>query len=1123
MTTTYYVSTTGSDSLNNGLTSDAPYRTLAKACSVLAPSDTLLLKGGDTFYEYLIPTVTGTSGYTVQGAPNVINIGSYGTGKARLSALRLLPNTWQVHQGDIYKLQLDSSYALAKGYNQLFSGDDPLIEGRWPKVPNFRDYKRNTCCISTYGELDTSSLSGGTYSAYYQAPELTQFPDNYWQGGSISFAPGYEWEAYSADILSNTQGTGRVDFRYPYTSALGANVYKVASDDPFYISHCLNTLMTSDAIQGEWYFELGTYVLYMKGVPSGNYYLKARSRCINLSSVSYYNVSDLDLIGGYIDTANTKTNLTLSNLTVAYPRYCNYSNTWPKEAAVQVRSSNFTFTNGIIYGCTGGAFEVTEGSVISITNNVIYDCLFSFVNRGWPIGVTPALTSNVLISQNTILYSGRGGIGVGKANTVTYNYVSEMGRLLTDVPCIGAHSVGDCLNTEVGYNISCNNVAYRNPIGSHNGGHLYRMDNGGGNGCSNYTFHHNIGWNSTSESIPIWPLTSSQVNYPNQGARFYNNTVDAGIVFLTPSSGTDSYQGIDISNNCAYKYSYGSNSNTYTTIPTGVTLLTNHFEFSFITGNQTGNPLFKDPVSRNYTPSPNSPLVGGSTLVTYPLVSYNSFIPSGHSIGAISSPSTHPFVAGAVIDPSTPLTYTSDPEVGVLSITGMPYGRFLPNSYALTVDGTSYPVFQYMQADGYVKAFMPYATGGPISVTWDGESYEPLGYTVTNPTFNYGSVSYTSPIVKVLGTGFVYPDSPITYYSYWAGSQDLYTRPILLRVNTEGMGLPPSGAGLRFQLGTEVLLYYVEPGTVGTDNTLIWLARASKEPIYAGGLISMAQDALSLPSTITQLFPNIPRATMALWLQGHDVYTNNLPINKAPGNYALDTTNPPTRGYDPSIKLNTLSFNGTNQYLKANTLPTGTNLTALVIYKNPDATGSWIRLLSSGAGTDYQGGVYVPPIQNNTTGAVTPQVNYVYHTSTSSNTLDFTNFNIGRSNISNAYFKGQVAELIVLNENTSLLTRTDLDYYLRTKYSISNQGNNAPTVSVSKVLTPVRLDIDGVQYPASVSSTGEITTEAELLPGNYQVTLYSPTGDPVTQTLSIGGRYPYRLSLFLVPNPPHDM
>ncbi|MCE9609222.1 MAG: autotransporter-associated beta strand repeat-containing protein [Chthoniobacter sp.] len=75
---TYYVSQSAGNDANTGLTSAAPWQTLARASTVtLNAGDSILLKSGDTWNEELQPKGSGTAG-------SPIYIGSYGAGNKPL-------------------------------------------------------------------------------------------------------------------------------------------------------------------------------------------------------------------------------------------------------------------------------------------------------------------------------------------------------------------------------------------------------------------------------------------------------------------------------------------------------------------------------------------------------------------------------------------------------------------------------------------------------------------------------------------------------------------------------------------------------------------------------------------------------------------------------------------------------------------------------------------------------------------------------------------------------------------------------------------------------------------------------------------------------------------------------
>lgn len=77
--TTYYVSTSGSDS-NNGTSPSTPWQTITKVnAASYNPGDRILFNGGQTFSGGIVASSTGSCG-------GIIQYGSYGTGQATISS-----------------------------------------------------------------------------------------------------------------------------------------------------------------------------------------------------------------------------------------------------------------------------------------------------------------------------------------------------------------------------------------------------------------------------------------------------------------------------------------------------------------------------------------------------------------------------------------------------------------------------------------------------------------------------------------------------------------------------------------------------------------------------------------------------------------------------------------------------------------------------------------------------------------------------------------------------------------------------------------------------------------------------------------------------------------------------
>ncbi|MCL1463450.1 hypothetical protein [Argonema galeatum] len=144
--TLYYVSKNGSDTANNGLSSETPLATVQAALNKAVAGDTVALRGGDTFRETVKPISSGTAG-------KPITITSYGTGRATISGLDAVSGKWETYAGKIVKSAIAPNGNLGLGRSQVFITDGGtrkmLIEARWPKVPpakslgdleSFKDY-----------------------------------------------------------------------------------------------------------------------------------------------------------------------------------------------------------------------------------------------------------------------------------------------------------------------------------------------------------------------------------------------------------------------------------------------------------------------------------------------------------------------------------------------------------------------------------------------------------------------------------------------------------------------------------------------------------------------------------------------------------------------------------------------------------------------------------------------------------------------------------------------------------------------------------------------------------------------------------------------------------------------
>lgn len=153
---TYWVSTTGSDS-NDGRSADRPFRTIAKAASVVRPGDVIYIRGG-TYREYLRTDVWKTSGQpgkpiTIMGAPGetVILDGSDrkngGTNPSSPQLIWLRDTHWYVFQNLILRnaggrgMELEGDHHVVRNViSHGHHGDGIYIEGSYNLVEDVVSY-----------------------------------------------------------------------------------------------------------------------------------------------------------------------------------------------------------------------------------------------------------------------------------------------------------------------------------------------------------------------------------------------------------------------------------------------------------------------------------------------------------------------------------------------------------------------------------------------------------------------------------------------------------------------------------------------------------------------------------------------------------------------------------------------------------------------------------------------------------------------------------------------------------------------------------------------------------------------------------------------------------------------
>lgn len=153
---TYYVDATLGNDANNGLTTDAAWKTVSKVnATAYAPGDSILFKRGETWLESttLSPSSSGSAG-------SYITYGAYGTGeKPVLTTARSLtdPSAWQDEGNGVWRNVPD-----ATGTEKLAIGDFATSTAGWASFINTAGGAAGSFARTfTAGEYDPNAAAGG--------------------------------------------------------------------------------------------------------------------------------------------------------------------------------------------------------------------------------------------------------------------------------------------------------------------------------------------------------------------------------------------------------------------------------------------------------------------------------------------------------------------------------------------------------------------------------------------------------------------------------------------------------------------------------------------------------------------------------------------------------------------------------------------------------------------------------------------------------------------------------------------------------------------------------------------------------------------------------------------------
>ncbi len=506
----YYVSPAGDDASTG--TEAAPFRTLAKACEVAAPGDTVHLAAG-TYRETLRPAQSGEAGKPIRfvAAPGERPV---------LSGSEALVGAWEPYQGSIYRLQTDLKFV------QLFVDGKMMPEARWPNTPP--------------GDLMTYNRATAGEGTGYEVLADPNLPPGDWAGGSLLIWRGSRWVSGARRIAEYRPGESlRVDRTFEAEKKdkyHAADPYLPRAGNPYLLMGSLAGLDSP----GEWHLDVATGTVYLwteAGDSPANHSVevKQRDHACDLSKLAYIELSGLDIHGAAVNMSDAEHCL-LEDCRLRYVEHVGAAELEPLPPARNIMTGRDNEWRRCLI-----AYSATTGLMVGGEDNRLVNCVLHDANYvgSWRGALDLGRSVGAVVSHCSIFRSGRDTIQHHGSKRIRIEYcdVYHTNMLNNDsgaLYCWGTDGEGGV----IAYNWVHDNLG-DSTVG------IY-LDNF----SKNFVVHHNVVWNCTGSGIRlnsdalnhlVCNNTIQQVREPfgtycyanyaptMQGTRIVNNLVNEAI------------------------------------------------------------------------------------------------------------------------------------------------------------------------------------------------------------------------------------------------------------------------------------------------------------------------------------------------------------------------------------------------------------------------------------------------------------------------------------------------------------------------------------------------------------------------------------------------------------------
>ena len=793
----YFVSISDGDDSNPG-TLNSPFKTIQKCADTVARGDRCNIRQG-IYREMITP------------GNDQITFSAYNDEEVIISGTEIIPNdTWTQHSENIYKTPIQWSLNVRRSdeirqvsNNQVFVDGKMMVEARWPNIDVNNATKITNISGVREDNAKTDSATVITMQKAEYIDEDLSTAGDFWVGGKINLAAGYNFIFTSGNITAKTNNSVTVEFSddpgsWNNRSSFDTEFLYPQEANYFYLWGKLEAL----DYPGEWFVDppynyTGTHfvnedftgTLYLQLPDNSNptvsnhtIELKKRNWAFDLRNRSFITIKNISIFACGIVSNTSSHDNTISNIHGTYlshfreipPFYHSYGT-----QGIQLYGNNNVIRDSYFAYSAGSMIDIhswqEENGNNLIFNNVLHDIGY----EGNGVGISAAnfdgLNKN-LISHNTIFTSGLCMIDLGPGNDVTYNDAYQSHLQCTDIGTIYGWGC-DGKNSIVAYNLVHDSISEHNGSLNKYGAHGIYLDDD----TYNYTIYRNITWNTSSPGIAMMGTNGTAFagfdELSSSNRKIYNNTVDGVLAAYLK----ESYNGLP-------SHLIGTEfKNNYATVLFGFDhdelILSNNFE---------GDALFIDKENQNYTLMPYSPLIDkGIELSPYT----QGFTGSAPDIGAIES-TDKAFIAGALIKEKDleqlSVNCYRNLDNFQCQIENLPIARKLPENFELFI-GNEKSELCFTQMD-YQTHF---GTGfcDILNPNLSGEQPILIKFSNSTATFDKGTINIDATALAVHSVTIT-SDSIKGGYSITIIGQNFDTSPDFLAVSQEIVFTNTSGKPL---------------------------------------------------------------------------------------------------------------------------------------------------------------------------------------------------------------------------------------------------------------------------------------------------------------------------------------